>query len=455
MPNDYLWGVISTTIAAIATARGIGALTVIRLSGPNAMDVAQKCFATRSEWTPRRALLGSFQDRLGRPLDEALATWFKGPASFTGEDVVEFGLHGSPYIAAEALDALLAAGAVLAAPGEFTQRAFAHGKLDLAQAEAVGDLIAAESRAGHELALKQLKGNVSKRMAELRQQLMDFAALIELELDFVEEDVEFARREDLIALLDSVSNECTRMRSTFRQGQAMREGIPLVLVGAPNAGKSTLLNRLLRDERALVSDVPGTTRDSVEERFRLGDLMFRLIDTAGIRETDEVVERMGIERSWAKIREAHMVLALVDPLHSSALEAQDLVDRVREANPESDVVLLLTKRDTWGARDVTTYPEHLAMSPDPSDLEVLERHLESRVQIPEGDVLIANARHAEALGASIESLERARESLVLGTSGELVAYDLRDALRHLGSITGEVTADDLLGSIFGRFCIGK
>ncbi|MDP5067473.1 MAG: 50S ribosome-binding GTPase, partial [Schleiferiaceae bacterium] len=318
-----------------------------------------------------------------------------------------------------------------------------------------GDLIAAESRAGHELALKQLKGNVSKRMAELRQQLMDFAALIELELDFVEEDVEFARREDLIALLDSVSNECTRMRSTFRQGQAMREGIPLVLVGAPNAGKSTLLNRLLRDERALVSDVPGTTRDSVEERFRLGDLMFRLIDTAGIRETDEVVERMGIERSWAKIREAHMVLALVDPLHSSALEAQDLVDRVREANPESDVVLLLTKRDTWGARDVTTYPEHLAMSPDPSDLEVLERHLESRVQIPEGDVLIANARHAEALGASIESLERARESLVLGTSGELVAYDLRDALRHLGSITGEVTADDLLGSIFGRFCIGK
>jgi tRNA modification GTPase len=292
-------------------------------------------------------------------------------------------------------------------------------------------------------------------MAELRQQLMDFAALIELELDFVEEDVEFARREDLIALLDSVSNECTRMRSTFRQGQAMREGIPLVLVGAPNAGKSTLLNRLLRDDRALVSDVPGTTRDSVEERFRLGDLLFRLIDTAGIRETDEVVERMGIERSWAKVREAHMVLALVDPVHSSALEAQDLVHRVREANPESDVVLLLTKRDTWGERDVSAYPEHLAMSPDPSDLEVLERHLESRVQIPEGDVLIANARHAEALGASIDSLQRARESLVLGTSGELVAYDLRDALRHLGSITGEVTADDLLGSIFGRFCIGK
>jgi tRNA modification GTPase len=235
----------------------------------------------------------------------------------------------------------------------------------------------------------------------------------------------------------------------------MREGIPLVLVGAPNAGKSTLLNRLLRDDRALVSDVPGTTRDSVEERFRLGDLMFRLIDTAGIRETDEVVERMGIERSWAKVREAHMVLALVDPVHSSALEAQDLVHRVRVANPESDVVLLLTKRDTWGERDVSAYPEHLAMSPDPSDLEVLERHLESRVQIPEGDVLIANARHAEALGASIDSLQRARESLVLGTSGELVAYDLRDALRHLGSITGEVTADDLLGSIFGRFCIGK
>jgi len=285
--------------------------------------------------------------------------------------------------------------------------------------------------------------------------LTDFAALIELELDFVEEDVEFARREDLIALLDSVSNECIRMRSTFRYGQAVREGIPLVLVGAPNAGKSTLLNRLLRDDRALVSDIPGTTRDSVEERFRLGDLMFRLIDTAGIRETDEVVERMGIERSWAKIREAHMVLALVDPLHSNESEAQDLERRVRDANPDADVVVLLTKRDTWNGLDVSDYPEHLAMSPDPNDLDALERHLESKVRVPEGDVLIANARHAEALGLCIDSLARARESLVLSTSGELVAYDLRDALRHLGSITGEVTADDLHGSIFGRFCIGK
>jgi tRNA modification GTPase len=447
--------VILNTIAAVATARGIGALTVIRLSGPHALGIAQKCFTTRSEWTPRRALLGSFQDRQGRPLDEALATWFQGPASFTGEDIVEFGLHGSAFIASEALDALLAAGATLAAPGEFTQRAFAHGKLDLAQAEAVGDLIAAESRAGHELALKQLKGSVSNRMAELRQQLMDFAALIELELDFVEEDVEFARRDDLLRLLDSVVNECIRMRDTFRQGQAIREGIPLVLVGAPNAGKSTLLNRLLRDERALVSDVPGTTRDSVEERFRLGDLMFRLIDTAGIRETDEVVEQMGIERSWAKVREANIVLALVDPLHTGAAEAMSLLERVREANPDSDVVLLLTKRDLWGLIDTSAYPDHIQMGPEERDLEHLEQALQTRVQIPEGDVLIANVRHAEALNASTDALFRARESLELGTSGELVAYDLRDALRHLGSITGEVTADDLLGSIFGRFCIGK
>lgn len=444
------------TIVALATASGLGALTVLRLSGPEALRIATERFKSNSGWTPRQSILGKFLDSEGRMLDEGLATFFKGPWSFTGEDVVEFGLHGSPFIAAQAVEALIASGAELAAPGEFTQRAFANGKLDLAQAEAVGDLIAAESRAGHELALKQLKGSVSKRLSELRRELTDFAALIELELDFVEEDVEFANRTQLLALLESAMGQSSEMLATFRQGQAMRDGIPLVIIGPPNAGKSTLLNRLLRENRALVSDVPGTTRDSVEERFRLGDYLFRLIDTAGIREASDAVERMGIERSWVKLREAHLVLLLMDPMNSDAKDAAELLKVVERENPEASVLLVLSKRDLW-TRDYLDFPAHLGLGLDGKDLDKLESAIIGLIEANQvqGEVMIANIRHANALRASLEALTRARTSLEAGTSGELVAYDLRDALRHLGSITGEITADDLLSSIFSKFCIGK
>lgn len=444
------------TIVALATASGLGALTVLRLSGPEALRIATERFKSNSGWTPRQSILGKFLDSEGRMLDEGLATFFKGPWSFTGEDVVEFGLHGSPFIAAQAVEALIASGAELAAPGEFTQRAFANGKLDLAQAEAVGDLIAAESRAGHELALKQLKGSVSKRLSELRRELTDFAALIELELDFVEEDVEFANRAQLLALLESAMRQSSEMLATFRQGQAMRDGIPLVIIGPPNAGKSTLLNRLLRENRALVSDVPGTTRDSVEERFRLGDYLFRLIDTAGIREASDAVERMGIERSWVKLREAHLVLLLMDPMNSDAKDAAELLKVIERENPEASVLLVLSKRDLW-TRDYLDFPAHLGLGLDGKDLDKLESAIIGLIEANQvqGEVMIANIRHANALRASLEALTRARTSLEAGTSGELVAYDLRDALRHLGSITGEITADDLLSSIFSKFCIGK
>lgn len=444
------------TIVALATASGLGALTVLRLSGPEALRIATERFKSNSGWTPRQSILGKFLDSEGRMLDEGLATFFKGPWSFTGEDVVEFGLHGSPFIAAQAVEALIASGAELAAPGEFTQRAFANGKLDLAQAEAVGDLIAAESRAGHELALKQLKGSVSKRLSELRRELTDFAALIELELDFVEEDVEFANRTQLLALLESTMRQSSEMLATFRQGQAMRDGIPLVIIGPPNAGKSTLLNRLLRENRALVSDVPGTTRDSVEERFRLGDYLFRLIDTAGIREASDAVERMGIERSWVKLREAHLVLLLMDPMNSDAKDAAELLKVIERENPEASVLLVLSKRDLW-TRDYLDFPAHLGLGLDGRDLDKLESAIIGLIEANQvqGEVMIANIRHANALRASLEALTRARTSLEAGTSGELVAYDLRDALRHLGSITGEITADDLLSSIFSKFCIGK
>ena len=370
---------------------------------------------------------------------------------------MEFGLNGSPFIAAQAVEALIASGAELAAPGEFTQRAFANGKLDLAQAEAVGDLIAAESRAGHELALKQLKGSVSKRLSQLRRELTDFAALIELELDFVEEDVEFANRGQLLALLESAMRQSAEMLATFRQGQAMRDGIPLVIIGPPNAGKSTLLNRLLRENRALVSTIPGTTRDSVEERFRLGDYVFRLIDTAGIRETSDAVELMGIERSWVKLREAHLVLLLFDPIAGDARDATKLLKVVERENPEASVLLILSKRDLWTGDPTLNFPAHLELGLDDRDLDKLESAIiglieANQVQV---EVMIANIRHANALRASLEALTRALTSLEAGTSGELVAYDLRDALRHLGSITGEITADDLLSSIFSKFCIGK
>ena len=445
------------TIVALATASGLGALTVLRLSGPEALRIATERFKSNSGWTPRQSILGRFLDSEDRMLDEGLATFFIGPWSFTGEDVVEFGLHGSPFIAAQAVEALIASGAELAAPGEFTQRAFANGKLDLAQAEAVGDLIAAESRAGHELALKQLKGSVSKRLSQLRRELTDFAALIELELDFVEEDVEFANRGQLLALLESAMRQSAEMLATFRQGQAMRDGIPLVIIGPPNAGKSTLLNRLLRENRALVSTIPGTTRDSVEERFRLGDYVFRLIDTAGIRETSDAVELMGIERSLVKLREAHLVLLLFDPIAGDARDATKLLKVVERENPEASVLLILSKRDLWTGDPTLNFPAHLELGLDDRDLDKLESAIIGLIEANQvqGEVMIANIRHANALRASLEALTRARTSLEAGTSGELVAYDLRDALRHLGSITGEITADDLLSSIFSKFCIGK
>ena len=445
------------TIVALATASGLGALTVLRLSGPEALRIATERFKSNSGWTPRQSILGRFLDSEDRMLDEGLATFFKGPWSFTGEDVVEFGLHGSPFIAAQAVEALIASGAELAAPGEFTQRAFANGMLDLAQAEAVGDLIAAESRAGHELALKQLKGSVSMRLSQLRRELTDFAALIELELDFVEEDVEFANRGQLLALLESAMRQSAEMLATFRQGQAMRDGIPLVIIGPPNAGKSTLLNRLLRENRALVSTIPGTTRDSVEERFRLGDYVFRLIDTAGIRETSDAVELMGIERSWVKLREAHLVLLLFDPIAGDARDATKLLKVVERENPEASVLLILSKRDLWTGDPNLDFPAHLGLGLDGRDLDKLESAIIGLIEANQvqGEVMIANIRHANAFRASLEALTRARTSLEAGTSGELVAYDLRDALRHLGSITGEITADDLLSSIFSKFCIGK
>lgn len=439
----------SKTIVALATPPGMGALSVIRLSGPDALTIAQACFTCRSI-EPRHATLGKFLHYDGSTLDEALMLYFNAPHSFTGEEVIEWSFHGSPYIAEQALLTLLHHGASMAEPGAFTQRAFLNGKLDLAQAEAVGDLIASESQASHELALRQLKGSISGRLQELRQQLIDFAALIELELDFIDEDVEFAKRDELMSLLSELQREIREMLATFKQGQAIREGIPVAIVGAPNAGKSTLLNRLLREDRAIVTDIPGTTRDSIEARFRLGPYLFRVIDTAGIRDASDQVEQLGIERTWAQIEKADIVIHLIDPKDSEHLVGQD--DIVNKA-PNAKLITVLTKSDLWDEAPAVSHD--LAIGKE-SSLDELEQQILRQVDdIPQGQVLVANARHAQALQQSLDALSQAEQNLSEALSGELVAYDLRSALEHLGSITGEIVADDLLESIFSSFCIGK
>ncbi len=444
------------TIVALSTPPGSGALGILRLSGDQALTLVQPFFPGIKSWTPRHAHFARFVLE-GDVLDEVVAITFPGPNSYTGEDVVELSFHGSPFILESALNALLAQGAKLAKAGEFTQRAFFNGKLDLSQAEAVGDLIASESASAHRLAFRQMKGSISKRLQALRQQLIDFAALIELELDFVEEDVEFAQRPALLNLLSDLEGEIQKMLHTFKLGRAIQDGIPLVLAGAPNAGKSTLLNRMLDEDRAIVTDIPGTTRDTIEEKFKLGDHVFRLIDTAGLHESTDTVERLGIQKSWEKIKEAQFILHLIDPQTTEVTEAQSMLESLRSNAPDAQILTVLTKSDQWTRDYGKRWPDALCMG-EGSSMEPLETRL-NHGMVEAGcnseDVLIANARHAEALQAALDALLKAHAGLDGATSGELVAYDLREALQHLGSITGEIVADDLLSSVFSRFCIGK
>ena len=444
------------TIVALSTPPGSGALGILRLSGDQALTLVQPFFPGIKSWTPRHAHFARFVLE-GDVLDEVVAITFPGPNSYTGEDVVELSFHGSPFILESALNALLAQGAQLAKAGEFTQRAFFNGKLDLSQAEAVGDLIASESASAHRLAFRQMKGSISKRLQALRQQLIDFAALIELELDFVEEDVEFAQRPALLNLLSDLEGEIQKMLHTFKLGRAIQDGIPLVLAGAPNAGKSTLLNRMLDEDRAIVTDIPGTTRDTIEGKFKLGDHVFRLIDTAGLHESTDTVERLGIQKSWEKIKEAQFILHLIDPQTTEVTEAQSMLESLRSNAPDAQILTVLTKSDQWTTDYGKRWPDALCMG-EGSSMEPLEARL-NHGMVEAGcnseDVLIANARHAEALQAALDALLKAHAGLDGATSGELVAYDLREALQHLGSITGEIVADDLLSSVFSRFCIGK
>ena len=463
------------TIFAPATSVGAGAISVVRLSGPQAIDIASSVLDR-----PLRDLPG-YSARFcrvlepdGAELDAAVVTVFRAPHSYTGEDSVEFSCHASPFVVSRLMALLGAAGARPAEAGEFTRRAFVNGKMDLAQAEAVADLIASESRAAHRVAMNQLRGGFSAELQEMRDKLLELTTLMELELDFSEEEVIFADRSKLLALADGVCAKAEALRDSFRLGNAIRKGVPVAIVGAANTGKSTLLNAILGEDRAIVSDIAGTTRDTVEETLTLGETLFRFIDTAGIRESDDAVEKLGIGRSLDKLHAADIVLGVLDL--SAAPEvflvaAKRLVSEVDFT--QQRLVLIGNKCDKKGVNKNVIALNNFVLSPDyksfnmeslplsaktgdgVDSLKVLLQVIQSARLSAQPGTLVIDARHADALGQAADALRDVRFGLRSGTPTDLVAQDLRRALHHLGTITGAVTTDDVLSQIFSRFCIGK
>ncbi|TVR40011.1 MAG: tRNA uridine-5-carboxymethylaminomethyl(34) synthesis GTPase MnmE [Cryomorphaceae bacterium] len=451
------------TICALSTPPGVGALAVIRMTGPKAVDVVQAHFSKALSSKPAPAVFyGTFQheDEL---IDDVVLTLFRAPASYTGQDTVELSCHGSPYIRQRILQVLLNSGARLAEPGEFTLRAYLNGKMDLSQAEAVADLIASESAGAHKLAMQQMRGGFSIEINRLREQLIDFASLIELELDFSEEDVEFADRSQLSALLSEIQSLIRNLMDSFALGNVIKNGIPVAIVGEPNVGKSTLLNALLNEERAIVSEIPGTTRDTVEDEIQMNGLVFRFIDTAGIREATDHVEKLGIVRTFEKIASASVVLYMIDSVRRDTEQLQHEWDEIRRATEAGNqqVIVIVNKTDRAapnleGLKMYETYPVISISAREKQQLDELKDALCAFAdQHDTGSLVVTNARHYEALKNASNALSDAAHAMEQGISGDLLATDIRKALHHLGEITGQISTDDLLGNIFSRFCIGK
>ncbi|MCH5330071.1 MAG: tRNA uridine-5-carboxymethylaminomethyl(34) synthesis GTPase MnmE [Alistipes sp.] len=439
------------TIAAPATATG-GAIALIRVSGPHALVCCDRIFkgsVRLADAHPNTIHYGHIVDG-EREIDDVLMSVFRAPHSYTGEDSAEISVHGSRYIVAEVLRLLSRCGVRMAAPGEFTVRAFLAGKMDLSQAEAVADMIAADSKAAHALASTQMKGGYSSSLHELRQQLLDAAALLELELDFSEEDVEFADRTQLAAMLDNISAEVQRLASSFHTGNALKEGVAVAIVGKPNVGKSTLLNRLTGEERAITSEIAGTTRDTIEESCDIDGVRFRFIDTAGIRETDDKLERMGIERTRKAIADARIIVSI----NESGTEAESV-----DIKEGQTVIEVINKSDLADVNSDMTENDRLRISALTGDgIEELRMRLRAVIDTDgayTGETIVTNSRHFDALQRASASLTAARSALDSGLSGELLSEELREVLNILGEITGEVTSDDILQNIFSRFCIGK
>ncbi len=445
---------LQDTIAAPATPAGVSALAVIRVSGPNAIKVANACFDKEITNAEGYTLhYGHIIDQEVR-IDEVLLSVFRNPQSYTGEDSVEISGHGSPYITKRILETLLKNGARMAEPGEFTLRAFLNGKMDLAQAEAVADMIHSNSEAGLQMAINQMRGGFSNDIAALRQELIDFAALIELENDFGEEDVEFANRPKLKALIDKLLTQIEKLRSSFSAGNVLKNGISTVIAGKPNAGKSTLLNALLNEERAIVSDIEGTTRDTIEEVFTLNGIQFRLVDTAGLRESTDSIEIIGVGKTRESMRKAELLIYLFDITKTTPQQlAAEIVGL-----PKIKHTLLVANKAENANYKKEEWPENTVfISAKTKHIEALITELTRIAAHYEfgNETVINNARHADALAKSSEALQKVIEGLDFGLTSDLVALDIRNALYQLGLITGEVTNDDVLDSIFTRFCIGK
>jgi tRNA modification GTPase len=460
------------TIAALATPQGVGAIGVIRLSGENAIDITARIFQGKDlkKQASHTIHYGHIMDD-SKVIDEVMVSIFRAPKSFTTENIVEISCHGSPFIAEQILQLLLKNGARAAKPGEFTLRAFMNGRIDLTQAEAVADLIASDSASSHEVALKQMRGGFAHDLKRLRQQLIDYTALIELELDFGEEDVEFANREKLIDLIGHISKHVAQLIDSFSLGNVIKHGVNTVIAGRPNAGKSTLLNALLNEERAIVSEIPGTTRDTIEEVLNINGIQFRFIDTAGIRSTEDFVEKIGVKKTLEKLKQSSVYIYLFDVNTTTPEELKKELDELNMVGFKGLVVGNKIDRANWKITasfyklfEVKTQtkvpnPELLFISAGTGyNLSLLKSKLYELVTQNEqyqASNIITNVRHYEALVFANQALLKAKSGLNEKLSGELVAFDLREALEHLGSITGEVSNEDILGSIFSRFCIGK
>ncbi len=465
MPTTQL----GDTIVALSTPYGTGAIAVVRLSGNRAFDIIRTVFSAKrgnfhsGKIQSRHLYFGEIMDGESA-LDEVLVAFFESPHSYTGEDMVEISCHGSPYIQRRLVELMIDRGARHAGPGEFSMRAFLNGKMDLSRTEAVADLIHSRSEAARKLAFNQLKGNISDELKKLREELIKFSSLIELELDFPEEDVEFADRHELKALIDSISGRIKELKATFKTGNALKNGIPVVIAGKPNTGKSTLLNALLRENRALVTDIPGTTRDAIEETVYWKGMEFRLTDTAGLRETDDKVERMGIERTREHLQKASVILYLFEHFNTTVSELREAIEELPAGIP---VVLVANKSDISGtspAFDIITQerPHTILIRISAKNEQRMHEKLFPAIakllkldEIDTGSVIITNIRHYEALSQGESALSEVMTGLENGVSGDLLAIDIRRALYHLGAVTGEISSDDILGNIFSNFCIGK
>ncbi len=472
---------LNDTIVALATPAGAGAISIIRVSGPDALKIVSPLFLAKSkkalEKQPTHTLhLGNIMNG-ERTLDEVLVSVFRAPKSYTGEETVEISCHGSPYIQQEIIQLLIRKGCRSAEAGEFTLRAFLNGKMDLSQAEAVADLINSENAASHQVAMQQMRGGFSNEIQKLREELLNFASLIELELDFAEEDVEFANRDQFQELISKIQTVLKRLIDSFATGNVLKNGIPVAIVGEPNVGKSTLLNALLNEERAIVSDIAGTTRDTIEDEMSIGGVGFRFIDTAGIRETKDVVESIGIKKTFEKISQAQVVVYLVDSSQIAVnrerlREVKIGIEKIKNKFPLKPLLIISNKTDRLAEEEISNLKAELDQISEMNNraqylllsakskqgVEELKEKLLEYVNtgaLRNSDTIVTNSRHYAALLRALEEINKVEDGLNHDLSGDLLAIDIRQALYHFGEITGEITNDDLLGNIFENFCIGK